>query len=119
MSEEEIRLRIDQAQAASVLAGGVADVTRVEQLAGRLPVRLGFPALAALVRCTDFHASWEATTIGHVLDSFRDADPHLTRMVAAQAHLSPDARWTSCGRPQLGRLAAALEAHAATTGSGA
>jgi hypothetical protein len=115
ISEIELRLRTLQAEAEAALSAGTADIERAEVLARCLPVKTGFQALAAMLRCTDCHESWNAVTIGHLLGCFRDADPHFVRRVTGMATLSPEAGWDECDREQLGRLATVLERHAGAT----
>lgn len=109
--EFEIRMRPLQFEAEAALSAGVADAERAEILARCLPMGTGFQALAAALRCTDSHESWEVMTIGHLLGCFRDADPHLVRHLTGLATLSPQARWDECDRDQIGCLAAVLEQH--------
>jgi hypothetical protein len=113
--EIEIRWRDLEREASAELALGVGDPARAEFLARCLSVREGFRALAEMLRCTDCHETWDHTTLADVLGRFRDADPHFIRRLTAQALLSPEARFDSCDRDQIARLAGALEAHAATT----
>ncbi|ADB50390.1 hypothetical protein Cwoe_1964 [Conexibacter woesei DSM 14684] len=113
-AEFEVKRRDLERDAAAALAAGVADVARVEVLARCLSVKEGFRALAEMLRCTDFHTSWQHTTVGHVLGSFRDADAHFVRRLTAQALLSPEAEFDTCDREQIARLATVLEEHAAT-----
>lgn len=108
----EIRLRTLQIEAEAALSGGVADIERVELLARCLPVRAGFQALAAMLRCTDCHESWSRATVADVLGFFRDSEPRNVREVTELATVSPELRWEVCDRDQLGRLAAALERYA-------
>lgn len=113
--EVEIRLRPLQLEAEAALSAGVADPERAEMLARCLPISSGFQALAAALRCTDAHESWNNTTIGHLLGRFRGADVHLVRHLTGLATLSPEARWSECDREQIGRLAVILERHGAST----
>lgn len=113
--EIELRQRTLQAEAEAALSAGVADIERVELLARCLSVRSGFLALAAMLRCTDCHQSWENATLGEVLGRFRETDQHFVRRITALAYLSPELHWSDCDREQVGRLAAVLEQHAATT----
>jgi hypothetical protein len=109
----EIRLKTLQLEAEAALSAGAADIERVEVLARCLPMRAGFQALAAALRCTDAHQSWAGATVGHLLASFRDADTHLVRHLTGLATLSPDIRWGQCDREQITRLSVVLERHAA------
>lgn len=105
----EFRLRTLQVEAEAALAGGVADIERVEVLARCLSVRTGYRALAAMLRCTDCHQAWTSVSVGDVLALFRDAQPRNVREVTAMATASPDLLWTDCTREQVRCLAAALE----------
>jgi hypothetical protein len=99
-------------QAGAALAAGVGDIRRVRVLARCLPSRDGFGALAEVLRCTDSHEVWGDTTVGDLLGWFRDVDDPLVRKLTERALLSPETAWAELARPQVSRLAAALEAHA-------
>lgn len=109
----EIRLRALQIEAEAALSAGVADIERVHRLAGCLPARSGFQALAAMLRCTDLHESWHRTTLGDLLGLFRNTDPRAARAIADLAQVSPDLRWEDCDRDIVARLATALEQYSA------
>lgn len=114
LADTEICLAPLQADAEAALADGVMDVDRVRILAECLTVRHGLRGLAAMLRTTDCHTAWGATSIGDVLSWFRGSDTAFARRLAGLAFVPAETTWAECDAETISRLATVLEDHAAT-----
>jgi hypothetical protein len=97
---------------AADLARGIVDPRRVVLAARILDVAHGWPALAASLAAGDVVSAWDGLTVELLLGRFRDADPGIVALVAAEAGVEPGARFCACPPPQLTALADGLRRHA-------
>jgi hypothetical protein len=101
-----------RAAAAEDLANGIVDPRRLLLAARVLDVERGWPALAASLAAGDVVSAWGSLTVEALLGRFREADPALVGLVAAEADLAPGARLAECSAEQLAALAGGLRRHA-------
>jgi hypothetical protein len=88
-----------------------ADPAAVLLAARMLDRSTGLRALAEGLRTSDAHASWERTTVGALLASFRGVSPQLARRIATAAGLAPGTELAGCERGQIAQLADQLDLH--------
>lgn len=114
VADVEVRLVPLQVDAEAALADGVLDVDRVRILAECLTVRHGLRALATMLRTTDCHTAWGATSVGDVLSWFRGSDTAFARRLAGLASVPAETTWAGADAETISRLATVLEDHAPT-----
>jgi len=101
-----------RAAAAADLASGIVDPRRLLLAARVLDVEHGWPALAASLAAGDVVSAWGGLSVEALLGRFRDADPALVALVAAEAGVEPGAPLAQCSADQLAALAGGLRRHA-------
>jgi len=101
-----------RAAAAADLASGIVDPRRLLLAARVLDVEHGWPALAASLAAGDVVSAWDGLSVETLLGRFRDADPALVSLVAAEAGVEPGARLATCPADRLAALAGGLRRHA-------
>jgi len=85
--------------AAEALMEGNSDLSTVELAVRLLDRERGFPALAFAIELDPLGsvAGWDETTVGELLNAFRDGNPRRTAAVCAAAGVNEEARWAGLG----------------------
>lgn len=96
--------------AARSLIEGAAEIWMVELAIRMLEREQGFPALADAIEMDPLGVvkGWGETTVGLLLDAFREVDPGRTAWICQAAHVRAEDKWTDLDADALARVCAAL-----------